>query len=288
MKISEYTPQRARVLNKLNILSEGTPANIKILWFDVLSSKDVENRTYTGIYSHAHSFYEVHFVFNGTVCYEDDGNPQTLKSGEALIITPETPHRYISCDKNLIKTSLAFSIDEDTSHSLCFSDIKTKKFAFSDYISENTNFILKLCEKKDIFVPHLIYGRILEIIYQLLRTLNISLPETRDTRTDSRVLVAKDFIRHNNHRIIKCEDVAKECCLSSKQLNRLFKKATDKSLSEYITTTKLNYGKKLLSDNNHSIKEVGYILGFENESSFVSFFKRHCGVTPGAFKKQNS
>lgn len=55
------------------------------------------------------------------------------------------------------------------------------------------------------------------------------------------------------------------------------------SLHEYITIKKLNYAKKLLRKEQHSVKEVGYMLGFGSESGFVSFFKLHQGVSPGIY-----
>jgi AraC-like DNA-binding protein len=48
----------------------------------------------------------------------------------------------------------------------------------------------------------------------------------------------------------------------------------------------VSYAKQLLLEDK-SVKEIGYSLGFDNESGFVSFFKRHCGVSPGVYKKEN-
>ena len=69
-----------------------------------------------------------------------------------------------------------------------------------------------------------------------------------------------------------------------KLLNRIFKKYTNKTVHQYITDKKINYAISLLNTNNYSIKEIGYTLGFENQTAFISFFKRHCGKSPGSYK----
>ncbi|MBO5059792.1 MAG: helix-turn-helix transcriptional regulator [Clostridia bacterium] len=286
MEISEYTTKRAEALNKLKLPETELPINIKILWFDTVTSYDINNRV--NLETHSHSFFEIHFTFSGKVQYECGGSLTELCGNQALFITPDTPHKYIKCSEDLLKVSLAFSFDKNKAVSTLFSNIKTKKLNFSNDISENVNFVLKQSEKKDFLIPGIISGRIIEIIYSVFNTLQISLPQTSDKNFDSRILVAKEYIKNNKHRIITCKDVAKECCLSSKQLSRIFKSYTGVSIFEYIIDQRIKYSKKLLLQSEHSIKEISFMLGFENECSFVSFFKRHCGMPPGNFRKQNS
>ena len=86
--------------------------------------------------------------------------------------------------------------------------------------------------------------------------------------------------------MITGDDVAKECSISRKQLDRIFKAETDKTVYDYIVDTKVSYAKQLLREDK-SVKEISYDLGFDNVSGFVSFFGRHCGISPGAYKKEN-
>lgn len=284
MALSEYTVRRAEALNELNIPEIESPMNIKILWVDVMNYMNVTSRSYTGIHSHAHSFYEIHFVFSGTVFYEYCNTVMELTEGQAVLIPPNVPHRYIKCSDNMRKGALAFAFG----NSSFLTDIGVKHFEFPDEIAMNMDFILKQSDSKDIFTKSLISGRVLEMIYCVLSCLNVQLPKSGEKGVDSRFLVAKAYIDNNKHRMITSDDVAKECCLSSRQLNRIFKNYTGSSLFEYITDIKMKYAQKLLLKSEHSIKEIGFMLGFENECSFVSFFKRHSGMTTGEFRKFNS
>ena len=63
---------------------------------------------------------------------------------------------------------------------------------------------------------------------------------------DKRYIDVKEYIDNNKQRIINCEDVAKECFLSAKQLNRVFKNSTGITVFEYIVASKIKYAKQFL------------------------------------------
>lgn len=277
MTVFEYTPERAKILKKLNIPELELQA--KILWFDILTSKDI-SEGHASKELHSHSFFETLFSLSGTMDYEYDGKTMQINTGNALFLPPNAPHKFLNCSGDVVKLSVAFSLGDSL-------DIKNaSEIIVSQDVLENINYILKLSENKDFLTAGIISGRILEILQAVFSALGIVLPQTQDMLADSRVLVAKEFIHRKKDSIINCEDVAKECCLSSKQLNRIFKSYTGASVSEYITSSKIKYAKQLLLNDNKSIKEIGFMLGFENESSFVSFFKRHTSLTPGVFRKE--
>ena len=200
--------------------------------------------------------------------------------------SPNMPHGYIKLSDDVLKLSIAFSMNEKQSH-INISDRPAKVFSFSDIVIDCVDHILKYSEHCDLFTPSIVCGRIFEIIHSALTSLQIDIPMNDTGSSDPRIDVAKKFINDNKNHLISCEDVAKECCLSVKQLNRIFKNNTKSTLYDYIVSSKLSYAKKLLSKNLYSVKEVGYMLGFHNESGFVTFFKRYCGISPGAFRKKN-
>ena len=277
MQLTEYTDKRADLLNKLNISENGNPQGIRFLWFDIVTGHNIRSRIHTGI--HTHSFYEIQIVFSGNASYNCGDTDVCANEGYAILIPPNVPHRFLSCEGNLLKGSIAFSID------LPWFNLKNvEKFRIND-VCDSVNFILQQIENDSIFTSYLVCGRLFEIFFSVCKFLNISLPENVGKSTDSRFLVAKRFIETNRDRMINTEDVARECGLSSKQLNRIFRQNVDKSLHEYIVDVRIKTASDLLKNNDLSVKEVGYALGFENESGFASFFKRHCGLSPGTDRK---
>ncbi|MBE6689381.1 MAG: helix-turn-helix domain-containing protein [Ruminococcaceae bacterium] len=282
MNTIDYTSKRALTLRKMSFSDTDIP-NIKILWLDLLSSAEMNSRN-SWIY-HFHSFYEVHFNLSGTSLYSCDDTSVEIQPLEALFIPPCTNHRFISCSDGTVRFSLAFSLENSDGKMFLSEAKKVKRITLSDNIVQSINYILERSEKTDFLTPAVIKGRLLEIVGLLCEKADIQIPTYNCRNLDSRVYVAQKFINENLDRHISINDVAGECCLSSKQLGRLFKKYTGKSVFEYITYTRINRAKKLLASDRYTIKEVCYALGFESESGFAVFFKRHCGMTPGDFKK---
>ena len=283
MQLLEYTPARAEALRKLNIPGTQIP-DMKLLWFDTVTADTIESRIYAS--SHTHSFYELQLIFGGHCVYECAGETFSLSQG--LLIPSNIPHRYLSCSEDLLKISIAFSLHTAHPVSAALSQMGVQRADITQSILDATNDIFSLADREDIFLPGILSGRILEILYEICRQLPVNLEDSRKNASDPRFLVAKNYIQQNIRQLLSCEAVAQECGYSAKQLSRIFKSHTGKTLYEYITHARIQEANALLLDNTQSIQQVSFLMGFENESSFVSFFKRHCGVTPGNFRKQKS
>lgn len=280
MNVCEYTPERAKLLTKLNIPEYELHISTKILWFDAMASSDIGN-DHPCTFAHSHSFYELIFPLSGQIHYQCGEKSIILNATTALLIPPSASHSLSAHSEDAVKISIAFSFG-DNMQQLC----DVTKIPITDSILDNANYILKHIENNNFLQPAILGGRIIEILSDCFESIGLSLPETETKMTDSRVLVAKEFADNNVNRNITCEDVAKECCLSSKQLSRIFKSSIGISLFEYITSSKVKYAKHVLLKSDKSVKEISFMLGFESESSFVSFFKRHTGIAPGTFRKQ--
>ncbi len=279
MILTEYTHRRADAVNQLNIPEAEKPYRVKFLWLEMISRDHGANKIYYG--DHSHSFFELYLMFSGEAKCGIDGKELELSTGDALLLSPNTVHRYIASDNHFLRAALAFS-----SNDLPLPKNEYKKFRFSQEICDNVDFILKQSDKDDVFTPSIVSGRLSEIVAEVVRAVNDTIPPASHVSEDPRVTVAKEYIYNNRERLITGEDVAKECSISRKQLDRIFKAQTGKTVHDYLIETRVSYAKQLLLVDK-SVKEISYTLGFDNESSFVSFFKRHCGVPPGAYKKGN-
>ena len=284
MRLVEYTPARAEALRKLNIPGTQMP-DMKILWFDTATADNMENRN-SG--SHTHSFYELQLVFQGSCVYGCAGTHRVLSEGDALLVPTNTPHRYVSCDEKLLKISIAFSLHTAHPVAMALSQAGVRIAKLTEEICKTADYIFLHAAREDIFLPGILSGRILEILYAICDQLQLNLSDPNQKAPDSRFLAAKTYIQKNSRQLLSCETVAQECGYSAKQLSRIFKSNTGKSLYEYITHARIQEATALLLDSSQSIQQVSFLMGFENESGFVSFFKRHCGVTPGNFRKQKT
>lgn len=78
---------------------------------------------------------------------------------------------------------------------------------------------------------------------------------------------------------------AEKMNITGNYLNKLCKSFYGTTASEFIRTRTVHEAKQLLKNSTVSIAEIGFSLGFENASHFVSFFKKQVKLSPEKFRK---
>lgn len=93
------------------------------------------------------------------------------------------------------------------------------------------------------------------------------------------------FIKENYTRDISASDIADHVKLNRIYLNRIFKIKTGKTLIEYLTLWRLEKAKELFeTDKRLSLNEISSMLGYNSVHSFIRFFKKYEGITPGEYR----
>lgn len=107
-----------------------------------------------------------------------------------------------------------------------------------------------------------------------------------ESRTGGRLASAIDTIgqRFADPRL-SIPALAKQCHLSVTHFRRLFKDRTGRSPSQYILSLKISAAKKHLAEG-LSIKETAHAIGVKDEFYFMRLFKKHAGITAGAFARE--
>lgn len=94
------------------------------------------------------------------------------------------------------------------------------------------------------------------------------------------------FMLHKNiatHRNVSY--YADKLGISEGHFNRLLKKASGKSPSEWIIFMTINLAKNHLSNTKKSIKEIAIDLNFPEQFTFRKYFKKYVGISPKEFRK---
>lgn len=120
-------------------------------------------------------------------------------------------------------------------------------------------------------------------------------------QTQARELIFHDYARHlTTHRFaavvhyikmhlaenLSVDKLSALACMSKATFFRLFKREFGLTPVEYIVRERLAEAKRLLRQPLASVAEVCLRAGFNNLSYFQALFKKHEGITPGAYKKQ--
>ena len=105
---------------------------------------------------------------------------------------------------------------------------------------------------------------------------------------DIHVQDALRFVEHNYGKDITVADIAKSTGLNPSYFGKLFKKATGRTPQQHLINYRMEKAEDLLKLTSMSIAEVGKAVGYPNQLHFSRAFKNAYGLSPRAWRKQNS
>lgn len=80
-------------------------------------------------------------------------------------------------------------------------------------------------------------------------------------------------------------DYARMMNMSLYQVNALTKSLVGTTCSDLINALIITEAKRYLLATTEQVKEIAYHLGYEDPSYFIRYFKKHTGVSPEAFRR---
>jgi AraC-like DNA-binding protein len=129
-------------------------------------------------------------------------------------------------------------------------------------------------------IGHLLAHRLVELVSGKGR--KASRVSSRDRR---RAVEAALWIEANSHQDIALEDVAREAGVSPFHFLRAFSAVLDVTPHQYLVRSRLRRAARLLVDDDKSITDIAYDVGFGDLSNFVRTFHRAAGVSPLKFRQ---
>lgn len=122
------------------------------------------------------------------------------------------------------------------------------------------------------------------ILYQLVsRFLKDAKP--RADVYDNRIQKVLSYIRKNIYKAIDLDSLAEISCLSKDHFIRLFKKEVDITPLQYINQKKIEKAQLILVTDDMSVKNIAYLLSYEDHAYFNRLFKKVTGVTPQQYRE---
>lgn len=244
------------------------PANAEFVEIEVL------NQSWSGKTSYSYKakkrpFWGICFITDGSISYKTKNSEIVAESGDIVIL----------------KKGALYSA-EFTEH--CTKDILINfncgTYSETDRISDIT-LIKDHKALKDDFIEILNYATFKERGYMVksvfYRILDILTQSNIETTLSSKIKSIINSEPSSNER-----DIAKSCSVSVSTLQRTFKHAYGKSISEYKNDIRMAKAKKLLMSRMYSLEEISGMLGFCDSAYFSRCFKKHTGLSPKKFVKQ--
>jgi len=256
---------------------------------EVLGGKDMVHEL------HRHNFYFILVLKRGFGNHEIDFKSYRNLDYSVFIIRPGQVHKL-----ELQRDSIGFIIEFNTD----FFDSKEKELniflqkasAKNFYLLEKANFCKINIYLNAIFdefsLQHDVYKEMIKshlkiffIILIRLRNHSIEIPDIKTLYLQERL---EDFLQLLEENILHKKQVTQYATLlklSNYQLNAITKKSLGKTASNLICEQIILESKRYLLATSHQIYQIAYILGYEDVSYFIRFFKKHTGFSPEAFRQ---
>lgn len=94
----------------------------------------------------------------------------------------------------------------------------------------------------------------------------------------------KKYIRDYPDRDLRLQNLADLVHLNPVYLSQLFKSVTGMNISTYVTRTRMDHAKRLLSNTGLKIYDIARLSGYQSPKHFMLVFKEHVGCTPSDYR----
>lgn len=238
---------------------------------------------------HTHTFFELeYFLKDGGTVYLNN-EPFEVKKHSLCISIPTDYHMHENKDgefSHLINLSfmsnlLSKELQDDLLYSPC-----TNMYYLSKEDGEKVEFLLNLItnEQENKTADHFAELCIQALITLVLRERKSSPKITKNN--DTTALTAIQYVHNHFKENLSLQEVANIVGLNPAYFSYLFHKQTGFKFKEYLTTTRINYAKKLIRTNGEAITNACYESGFNSYSSFSRAFLDIEGCSPSEYAEK--
>lgn len=147
---------------------------------------------------------------------------------------------------------------------------------------------MTLCDEYLVRIEHYeTYQEILEYIRSMFTDFTRRTGQARLLPSDSAVVLRIcRYVQGHLHEKIRGEDIAAAMRMNRSYLCRHFHQKTGITLTDYISKSKVEEGKRLLQYTDLPLSEIYMRLGFTTQHYFHAVFKKYVGITPTQYRVQ--
>lgn len=252
---------------------------------------------------HAHDFFELNYVINGTGAHYANGKCTEVSRGDVIIIPPECYHGYYRRDSELnifhillhknfflkysgdLNTLSSFRILFDNSQRA--DERRTSMFRIDgepyeralnllwqlDGLERSTN---ESAERSDYLLSYsLTFAFIVMLCKEYTRQF-----ASEDRTDDTGIIAASEYIHKNYAQKIKLEDLCNIGMMSKTLLCDKFKRYYGFTPLEYVNRYRVLVAKNMLIETGKSITDIAQETGFFDASHFLKTYKKYEAVSP--------
>lgn len=255
---------------------------------------------------HIHDWIEISYMYSGTCVQIIEGKEYQMKTGQLLLMAPNTIHTIKPLSENDILVQITLGQKNLTGNffnRLSSSSIVSSFFinAFNASSNKDQFFLFEsqndrrlrlfieefLCEWYD---PSLSTLDILNSLFSLIASELVNVMSYNEKEKSHKNSYVPSILRYIEANYTNCDllSAADEFGLNPNYLSNLLKKQTGYSFNELVVQEKLNASRRMLSDSDMSVTDIANYVGYQNMSYFYRIFKDKYGCLPGEYRANNN
>jgi len=250
------------------------------------------------LYAHAHPKFELYFCAEPTKQRSViNGNVYTYDFPCVIISAPYTIHSMSSVDSERYERMVIYFGERTLSQ---FGE----RISRADMLKKCAGYFFELTEElsaplKEIIYPAMLNAKEisenekeLRLMLFINKLLEICPSEKITTlgATDLYLQEVLKYISQNFGEGIGVDDIAKRFNVSRSKLDRDFKRYSDCTAHDFLDSCRLNEAKRMLlhAEKFEKISDISELCGFQSDTYFYSFFRKHAGMSPHEYRKKHT
>jgi len=253
---------------------------------------DMSAFSYDYLKAHRHNFYEVLFFEKGKAKHDIDFDSFAAKGGDVHFFAPDNVHMLLRG-----KNSLVYSVQFTRG---CYSDEIIDKLPF--YASNPTlklgkeefnavNYLMNQIRvelaKTEEHADTLIRSYFDVVLNLLIRNASLNNEGKPVAHQSHHIEGFKKLVKENYQKHYSVSQYADLLNISVKHLIETCKEQTVKTPLKLVQGTVISEAKRQLYHTQTPIKEIAYLLGFDDPANFSKYFKSASGFSPQAYRQES-
>ena len=233
--------------------------------------------------------FQLLYIASGQAHFLFDNKDTVVTAGHMVIYRPKEMQRYIYYGVDQTEVYWVHFTGSDVTNIL-------RKYGITDdirVIYTGTSLEYSRIFKQMIFELQQCQFDYEELLSLLLRQIFISIHrqinkkrEIKNEYVEAEMETAIQYFNEKYNTTINIESYALSRGVSISWFIRSFKQYADITPMQYIVSLRITNAQMLLENTNYSVKEISYIVGYDNPLYFSRIFTKQKGVSPSEYRKR--